>query len=54
MPLTCAIFDLDGLLVDTEPVYYQMNRELLRPYGKDIALADYARYFSGGTLHFNL
>jgi beta-phosphoglucomutase-like phosphatase (HAD superfamily) len=30
-----AIFDLDGLLADTEPLYFQAESELARRYGKD-------------------
>ena len=51
---TTAIFDLDGLLVDTEPTYWQMYREILKPFGKDMSLADYAQRYSGGTRDGNL
>ncbi len=33
-----AIFDMDGLLADTEPLYFQAESELARRYGKEFTM----------------
>lgn len=42
-----VIFDLDGLLVDTETVCYQVLREILAEFGHSFTLEEYAREYSG-------
>lgn len=42
-----AIFDLDGLLVDTEVVSYRILREILAQFGHPFALEEYTREFCG-------
>ena len=43
MPLRLVCFDLDGLLVDTEPHYYESTRAVWAEYGRDISKEQYAR-----------
>ncbi|MGL5006650.1 MAG: hexitol phosphatase HxpB [Plesiomonas sp.] len=38
--LKAAIFDMDGLLVDSEPFWQQAQIDILRPLGVDITLQD--------------
>uniref|UniRef100_A0A915C593 Uncharacterized protein n=1 Tax=Parascaris univalens TaxID=6257 RepID=A0A915C593_PARUN len=33
-PVTHVIFDLDGLLIDSEPIYAEVNRRVMAKYGK--------------------
>lgn len=33
-PIKGVIFDLDGLLLDSEPLYYQAAQEICQKYGK--------------------
>jgi HAD superfamily hydrolase (TIGR01509 family) len=40
-PLPALIFDLDGLLIDTEILYYEATRRLIRPYGYDVTIEEY-------------
>lgn len=45
-----VIFDLDGLLIDSEAVSHQLYDELLHKYGKGgMTVAEYARDYSGKT-----
>uniref|UniRef100_A0A914WLG1 pseudouridine 5'-phosphatase n=1 Tax=Plectus sambesii TaxID=2011161 RepID=A0A914WLG1_9BILA len=37
MPVTHVIFDLDGLLLDTEPLYTIANNQILAKYGKEFS-----------------
>lgn len=39
-----AIFDMDGVLVDTEPLYMQMNKEFLIQHGYTVSEEDYLGY----------
>lgn len=43
MSLKLACFDLDGLLVDTEPHYYEAARAVWAGYGKEMTKEHYAR-----------
>jgi HAD superfamily hydrolase (TIGR01509 family) len=43
LPLKLACFDLDGLLVDTEPHYYEAHRAVWAGYGKELTKEYYAR-----------
>jgi HAD superfamily hydrolase (TIGR01509 family) len=36
-----AIFDFDGVLVDSEPVHFQVTRDALRPFGFEITTDEY-------------
>ena len=45
--IKAVIFDLDGLLVDTEIISYQIYKELLNEYGYTFTKEEYARNYSG-------
>ena len=49
--LDSIIFDMDGLLIDTEIISYQLYSALLAPYGFTVSLHDYAEtlFRNGGT-----
>lgn len=38
------IFDLDGLLIDTEILYFEATRRLIRPYGYDVTVEEYTAW----------
>ena len=44
-----VIFDLDGLLIDSEIISYRIDAELLKNYGHDFSIAEYAADYSGRT-----
>lgn len=37
MPVRALIFDMDGLMVDTEPIYWEVTREVAKKYGTTVA-----------------
>ncbi len=49
--LKAVIFDMDGVLVDTEPVHYQANKQIMSEFGYDFEY-DYYKKFIGSTLAF--
>lgn len=44
-----VIFDLDGLLIDSEVISHKLLNELLGRYGYSLSLEEYARDYSGKT-----
>ena len=49
-----VIFDLDGLLIKSEIVSYELYCLLLKQYGHDFELEDYSSHYSGGTAVGNM
>ena len=45
--IQAVIFDLDGLLVETDTICYQILKEILARFGRPFALEEYTRSFSG-------
>ena len=52
--ITTVLFDLDGLLIDSERLYYRMADELVRPYGGSVTMEEYVSLYSGRTLSANV
>lgn len=42
-----VIFDMDGLLADTEPVYYEIFKQILGEYGYSLSLSEYTSHICG-------
>jgi sugar-phosphatase len=58
MPLTTVIFDIDGLLIDSEPLWNQAAAEVFQQYGIKLSDALYntttgLRTKEFGQLHFD-
>ena len=52
--LRSVIFDLDGLLIDSEMTAYHVDRDILRAYGHELSLAHYAEQYCGRTILRNM
>lgn len=52
--IKAVLFDLDGLLIDSEVVYYQMAAEMVNKYGRSFTLEEYVTNNSGRTLVDNI
>jgi len=50
MPVRALIFDMDGLMVDTEPIYWDVTRALARQFGATVADATLRRMMGRGGL----
>ncbi len=46
---TTVIFDLDGLLIDSEVISYRLYQDLLNKYGHSFSVEEYAQDYSGKT-----
>ncbi|MCI8518191.1 MAG: HAD family phosphatase [Hungatella sp.] len=46
---TTMIFDLDGLLIDSEIISYRLYQDLLNEHGHPFTVEEYARNYSGKT-----
>ena len=42
MQLNTVIFDMDGLLIDSEPLWYEASQEVLHRFGKQLTPKEYA------------
>ncbi|MBK7884104.1 MAG: hexitol phosphatase HxpB [Chitinophagaceae bacterium] len=42
MKYNTVIFDMDGLLIDSEPLWYEAANEVFAQYGKHLSAAEYA------------
>lgn len=51
---THILFDHDGVLVDTEPLYYRAARECLAHLGVDLALLEYLERMTTGASSWDL
>ena len=51
---THILFDHDGVLVDTEPLYYRATRECLAQLGVDLALPEYLERMTTGANSWDL
>jgi beta-phosphoglucomutase len=47
MPLSAAIFDLDGVIVDTVPIHFKAWQRMFGEYGKAFTFDDYKRKVDG-------
>ena len=47
--IKAVIFDLDGLLIDSEIISYKIYKEILNQFGHDFSMEEYAQNFSGKT-----
>lgn len=52
--INTVIFDLDGLLVDTESVGHRVYEEILKDYGIGFSKEEYARNYCGKTIAANV
>lgn len=49
MMINTILFDLDGLLIDSESMFYHLYLDLLQQYNYEFTLEDYAKNYSGKT-----
>lgn len=47
--LEAVIFDMDGVLIDSEPVHYESNKKIMQEFGYNLEY-DYYKQFIGSTL----
>ncbi len=52
--IKAVIFDLDGLLIDSEPIAYGILQDMIKPYGGFITLDDYINNYLGRTVKFSV
>ncbi len=52
--IKAVIFDLDGIIIDTEVISYQMYKNIARQYGYEFTLDNYIQNYSGRTLVNNI
>ncbi len=52
--INTVIFDLDGLLVDSETVFYQLYQDLLSRYNKGFSMKEYGEKYCGRKLVNNI
>lgn len=54
MMINTILFDLDGLLIDSESMFYHLYLDLLKQYDQEFTLEEYAQNYSGKTAVTNM
>ena len=49
-----VIFDLDGLLIDSEVISLKMYQQMVQAHGKTLSMATYAQEYSGKSAVTNM
>ncbi|SPX74962.1 Phosphatase YniC [Morganella morganii] len=49
LPVQAAVFDMDGLLIDSEPFWLQSENQVFSSIGLDMSLRDKAARFAGSA-----
>lgn len=52
--IKAVIFDLDGLLLDTEIISYQIYKDILDEYGCEYSVKEYVKNYCGKTEIINV
>ncbi len=52
--IKAVIFDLDGLLIDSEPIAYGILQDMVKPYGGFITMDNYCADYLGRTARFSI
>ena len=47
--MEAVIFDMDGVIVDTEPGFYIVANQFLERYGKSITKEYFEQFFGGAS-----
>jgi HAD superfamily hydrolase (TIGR01509 family) len=48
-PLRGVIFDMDGVLTDSEPAFYEAINDILGRYGANVGVEEYAQFIGSAT-----
>lgn len=52
--IKAVIFDLDGIIIDTEVISYQLFKDIAGQYGHEFILDNYIQNYSGRTAVANI
>jgi len=52
--IKAVIFDLDGLLIDSEIISYKIYKDILFEFGYEFSKENFAENFSGKTVITNI
>jgi len=50
-PIRAVIFDMDGLMIDSEKIYWRVGREIAREFGKEVSDATLGRMMGRSPLN---
>lgn len=48
--VSCVIFDMDGVIIDSEPIYMQVEQELFREVGLELSHEEHAKFVGRSDL----
>lgn len=51
LEIQAILFDMDGVLIDSEPTYLEMGQHLLKREGVEITAEEFSKYVGTGSFH---
>lgn len=48
--ISCVIFDMDGVIIDSEPIYFEVEQQLFKEVGLDLTREEHATYVGRSDL----
>lgn len=48
--ISCVIFDMDGVIIDSEPIYFEVEQQLFKEVGLELSREEHSKYVGGSDL----
>lgn len=52
--ISCVIFDMDGVIIDSEPIYFEVEQQLFREVGLELTREEHSKYVGRSDLWYSV